>query len=279
MGKDKYTSFRRQLIRQQKNRLAEKIRAQGNDHSPGRHWHQTLRHRMYPVPAVFITKKINSFMGPGPFLPRCRPPELPFSIAHARLKEPAPEGVAILRIGASKKDTEPFYTFHLFPDPQGTLPVYANNHPIKQVALQIYLLYYLWYVSLTLIFSLEKLLMKTVKERRQHHRFDALVNILAFNTMSFGQVINMSMGGLRIRYILRLDEPFRHSFEISILNNAGDQYIDGLSCKVASCTDYGPISPSLNLFTREVGVMFTNLTPSQKNKLADFLRHNTLTNA
>lgn len=122
--------------------------------------------------------------------------------------------------------------------------------------------------------------MGTIKNRRRHHRFATIDNILPLNTMSFGQVINMRMGGLRIKYLLlRPDQPFQHSFEISILNNAGDKYIDKLSCKVVSFTDSAPISPAINLFTREAGVMFTDLTSSQKNQLADFVHHNTLANA
>ncbi len=118
--------------------------------------------------------------------------------------------------------------------------------------------------------------MNTIKERRQDQRFEALDNILAINIQNFGQVINISMGGLRIKYLVRPNEPFEHSFKISLLNGAGDQCIKSLACKTISFNDFGPIAPSINLFTREARVMFTDLTTSQKNQLADFVLHNTL---
>lgn len=121
--------------------------------------------------------------------------------------------------------------------------------------------------------------MNITKERRKHQRFDTLDNILALNTMSFGQVVNMSMGGLRIKYLLRRTDPFHYFFKISLLNNVGDQYIDNLPCKVVSFIDSEPISKPMNLYIREAGVMFTGLTPSQIDQLADFVLHNTLINA
>ncbi len=120
--------------------------------------------------------------------------------------------------------------------------------------------------------------MSLAKERRKHQRFEALDNVLALNNSSFGQVINMSMGGLRIKYLLRRNDPFLHSFAISLLNHAGDTYIDSLPCKVVSFHDSGPICPPMSLFIREAGVMFTDLTSSQSNLLADFLLDNTLVN-
>ena len=121
--------------------------------------------------------------------------------------------------------------------------------------------------------------MNTLKERRKHRRFEAQDNILALNTLSFGQVLNMSMGGLRIKYLLRHDDPFHHTFEVSLLNNSGDQYIDKLACKVVNIIDSEPICPPLNLFIREAGVMFTDLTQAQKDLVDHFVMHNSAPSA
>jgi hypothetical protein len=118
--------------------------------------------------------------------------------------------------------------------------------------------------------------MDVIQERRKHQRFDALDNILALNTLSFGQVINMSMGGLRIKYLLRRNEPFQYFFKISLLNNAGDEYIDNLPCQVVSFIDSDPICPPMNLFIREAGVKFYELTSQQIHQVADFVFHNSL---
>ncbi len=120
--------------------------------------------------------------------------------------------------------------------------------------------------------------MDRAKERRKHQRFDSIENILALNTMSFGQIVNISMGGLRIKYLLHRNDPFQHFFNISLLNNGDNQYIDSLPCKVVSFIDSGPISLPMNLFIREAGVMFTDLTTPQINQLADFVLHNSLIN-
>ncbi|MEN8256643.1 MAG: PilZ domain-containing protein [Thermodesulfobacteriota bacterium] len=123
--------------------------------------------------------------------------------------------------------------------------------------------------------------MKIKKERRHHHRFDSLGNIIAINTMNLGQVINLSMGGLRIEYLLRPNDLFEHSFSISLLNNTGDRYIDNLPCKIVSFEDSEPIFPSINsinLFTREAGVMFDDLTSSQIKQLSYFVVHTVLLN-
>ncbi|MBU0680198.1 MAG: PilZ domain-containing protein [Proteobacteria bacterium] len=119
--------------------------------------------------------------------------------------------------------------------------------------------------------------MDTNKERRQHHRFKSLDNIVALNNMNLGSVINMSMGGMRIKYLLRPGDSLKKSLKISLLNNEGDQYIDNLPCKVVSSTDSGPILPSTDLSTREVGVRFTNLSSSQLTKLSDFVVHRLFT--
>jgi hypothetical protein len=115
--------------------------------------------------------------------------------------------------------------------------------------------------------------MDTNKERRQHHRFDSLDHIVALNSMNLGTVINMSMSGMRIKYLLRPRDSLKKSCKISLLNNEGDQYIDNLLCKVVSSTDSGATFPSTNLATREVGVTFTNLSSSQLTKLSDFVVH------
>ena len=121
--------------------------------------------------------------------------------------------------------------------------------------------------------------MNTVKDRRQHRRYTAIENILALNTESFGKVVDMSLGGLRIKYLLRRGDPFHHDFDISLLNDTGEHYIDKLPCKVVSITDSRPICPPLNLFIREAGVAFTGLSVTQKNLLSHFIVYNSIASA
>ena len=115
--------------------------------------------------------------------------------------------------------------------------------------------------------------METKEERREHHRFDSLSDIIAINSKNFGQVVNMSMTGLCVKYLLRPSDSFERSFKLSLLNKDGNRYIDNLPCNVVSLQDSDPISPSANLFTREARIVFDDLTSSQVKQLSDFVVH------
>ena len=63
--------------------------------------------------------------------------------------------------------------------------------------------------------------MDTKEERREHHRFDSLGDIIAINSKNYGQVVNLSMTGLRVKYFMRPSDSFKKSFTISLLNKKG----------------------------------------------------------
>jgi hypothetical protein len=117
---------------------------------------------------------------------------------------------------------------------------------------------------------------KTVKERRRHQRFAATDSILAVHSSNFGQVVNVSMGGLRLKYLLHRNDSFQNSFEIGLLSHDGLRYIDRLPCKVVSARDSPLSQATLDLFVLEVGVVFTHLSPRQTRQLHDFILHNSL---
>ncbi len=120
--------------------------------------------------------------------------------------------------------------------------------------------------------------MTITKERRSHQRFVTPDNVLALSTWSYGQVVNISMSGMRIKYLLHRQDRFQDSFEVGLLNDSGDHYLAKLPCRVVSCLDTTPSSMPANLFIREAGVMFDSLSPSQARQLADFVMKNTLIN-
>ncbi len=119
MGQDNYASVTLRVIYTQKKRLAEKIRTDSNNLSSTRGRHQNLGQRMDPAPAIFITEKINSFMGPRPFFWKSRPPELQIAIPHPGLKKPTPEAMLIAVVYDRKEVAEVNYSYHLSPDPRG----------------------------------------------------------------------------------------------------------------------------------------------------------------
>ena len=115
--------------------------------------------------------------------------------------------------------------------------------------------------------------MDTKEERREHHRFDSLGDIIAINSKNYGQVVNLSMTGLRVKYFMRPSDSFKNSFTISLLNKNGNKYIDNLPCKVVSLEDSTSSSSPVSLFTREAGIVFGDLTSSQMKQLSDFVVH------
>ncbi len=117
------------------------------------------------------------------------------------------------------------------------------------------------------------------QDRRQHQRFKVKQNTLALSTSTFGEIINISAGGLRLKCLLHSDEPFATAFDIGLLANEGDYYLDNLPCKVVSIKDSSPLQASWSTFIREAGIMFVNLTGDQQAKLSLFLKQNTSTEA
>lgn len=113
------------------------------------------------------------------------------------------------------------------------------------------------------------------KDRRQHQRFKVKKNTMAFNSTTFGEVINISEGGLRLKCLLHTDEPFATEFDIGLLSSEGDYYLDNLPCKVVSIKDSSPLQASRSTFMREAGIMFVNLTGDQQAKLSLFLKQTT----
>ena len=94
------------------------------------------------------------------------------------------------------------------------------------------------------------------------------------HTARFGQVVNMSLGGLCVKYILRPSEPFPNTLEIALLNKSANHFVEDLPCRVVSVHDASPFNPRLKLFTRTAGLQFLNLTTRQKKQLVSFMAAN-----
>ena len=112
-------------------------------------------------------------------------------------------------------------------------------------------------------------------ERRQHKRYQVLESVLIFNSTTFGQIINISKGGLAFRYLAQKDDPPLLSFQVSILNGNDGFYLDKLNCQMVTVNDTPPIHPTSSTIIRKTGIQFTDLTPEQNKQLAGFLANNT----
>ena len=118
--------------------------------------------------------------------------------------------------------------------------------------------------------------MKQPKERRQHQRYIPHEELMAFNSSNFGQVINISAGGLLYKSLLIQGETEANPPQIGLLNSAEGHFIDQLPCRVVNIKNSLPLLPSSNTIIREASIEFLELTLEQQDHLHDFLKKNTV---
>ena len=118
--------------------------------------------------------------------------------------------------------------------------------------------------------------MQETIERRQHQRYLPHEELMAFNASNFGQVINISAGGLLYKSLMLQGDEEENPPHIGLLNSAEGHYLDQLPCRVVHVKNSLPILPSSNTTIREASIEFVNLTTEQQSKLQDFLSQNTV---
>ncbi len=118
------------------------------------------------------------------------------------------------------------------------------------------------------------------EERRKHRRFPGKKGgFAAFlrsgNLVSVGNIIDVSMGGLCVRYLAIGDED--HNFaEIKVFGSNGCFiHVGRVDCKIIYSKEI-PEGSVDNLTTRRCGVEFENLNVRQKTVLQDFIEHFTI---
>lgn len=115
----------------------------------------------------------------------------------------------------------------------------------------------------------------TFLERRKYKRYRLSDDILVFNENTFGQIINISKGGLAFRFLTNKDVVQDNEFELGILNSSNGFYLENICCKTITSTDSAPIHPTGSTIVRRNGVEFYNLSPEQQEQLEEFLKNNT----
>jgi c-di-GMP-binding flagellar brake protein YcgR len=112
---------------------------------------------------------------------------------------------------------------------------------------------------------------KPIIERRKYQRFQLSDDILVFNETTFGQIINISKGGLAFRFLTSKDIAQDTFFELGILNSSSGFYLENIPCKTITSTDSAPIHPTGSTIIRRNGVQFGELDPEQQQKIEEFL--------
>ncbi|OKY75541.1 MAG: hypothetical protein BM485_07335 [Desulfobulbaceae bacterium DB1] len=111
-------------------------------------------------------------------------------------------------------------------------------------------------------------------ERRKHKRYQLSDDILVFNETTFGQIINISQGGLAFRFLISKEIQQDPYFHLGILNSSSGFYLENIPCKTVTSTDSAPIHPTGSTIVRRNGVQFGELSSEQRKKIEDFLAAN-----
>lgn len=108
-----------------------------------------------------------------------------------------------------------------------------------------------------------------VDDRRSHRRYKATAGVFAVNS-KFGQIIDISRGGLSFRYVERRGWP-KELFEMGVLYGDDDFCLDNLAIKtISDCVVANGLS-SYSTIIRRCGVQFGELTPKQIRDLEYFI--------
>jgi len=112
-----------------------------------------------------------------------------------------------------------------------------------------------------------------------HQRFRAkdltFVKLSSEHEEDIGQLLDISKGGLSLRYFLNDEKP-RNYKELGIFVSGGNFAIDKIPFKTVSDTQLANGSPFSMIILRRYGLQFDKLKPEQLSKLDHFLQNYTL---
>lgn len=129
---------------------------------------------------------------------------------------------------------------------------------------------------------------RTLKERRKglrkrkYQRFSTkdltFVKLRSESEIDIGQLIDISKGGLALRYFVNTDK-LRDYYDMGIFLSGGGFRIDRIPFKTVSNIELTNKPPFSKIMLRRYGVQFEKLTSDQQDKLIFFLDHHTTGNA
>ena len=115
------------------------------------------------------------------------------------------------------------------------------------------------------------------KDRRKNKRFQVkrftFVKLCSESDEDMGQLLDISEGGLSLRYFLKAQNPINFS-QLGIFLPDCDLAIDGIPFSVVSDTELPNGFPLDPLIFRRCGVKFGQLTSKQLSELDYFLKTN-----
>ncbi|MBW1896705.1 MAG: PilZ domain-containing protein [Deltaproteobacteria bacterium] len=118
---------------------------------------------------------------------------------------------------------------------------------------------------------------KKLSERRRHKRLQAKEGTLAVlgrHRVTVGKIVDMSMGGLAVRYIAE-DVLSKEPCRLDILMADGLSHLYGPPCETVYDIEAKTAVPLTSMVERRRGLKFGKLTPTQKLHLEDFINNHT----
>ena len=112
-------------------------------------------------------------------------------------------------------------------------------------------------------------------DRRQHQRYLVRDNTLAFFQHGFGQVRDISMGGLLMSALPDKEGGFPAKLTVGLLSHGASYSLEELPCRLVSKRRHQEDSPIKTLVNPlHVALCFEELSPAQQQQLALFIDHN-----
>jgi hypothetical protein len=115
-------------------------------------------------------------------------------------------------------------------------------------------------------------------ERREDKRFHASIGafaVLGPNATKVGRVIEISLSGLTFRHVDK-KEPLSELNEIDVFMINDDFHVNKIPFETVSDYEIMNEGPRALMTTRQSGLRFGELTPSQRSLLEYFIRNHTL---
>ena len=120
---------------------------------------------------------------------------------------------------------------------------------------------------------------KKLLEKRKYKRYKVkdltFVKLCYEDEIDIGQLMDISRGGLALRYFVNSDKARNYS-NLSIFLSEDNFIIDKISFKTISNTEIANGSNFSTIVLRRYGIEFENLTENQITELDYFLKHYTL---
>lgn len=111
-------------------------------------------------------------------------------------------------------------------------------------------------------------------ERRKHRRFQPKDGTFVATAGNLGQILNISMTGLAFSYV-NWDDKTGNNGELDIIFD-GNDLLNNIPYKTVSECVIENKFPSSPILMKRCGLIFGELTSSQKTLLENFIRHHTI---